>query len=145
MKRFMLNKKTRAIFPYEPDTILGNDDMIECNELGVPIGRPDVQIDQTDAKIAEIESKLAAALQRCFVLESKCEMLEKEKKELLKQIEQNSSMPADMRRKELETLSVKQLRDICDDLGIFNGGNKTELIERIVQSEFSAADEVQSD
>ena len=124
--RFMLNTKTGVIFPYDALSMKANKHLVECNSAGVPIGRPGDNLDELYAEIDRLQKENTEKDLHIAMLETKIEKLENEK---------ISSDPKNIRRRELQDMSLEQLKDTAAALGITAKGNKADFVEAILEAE----------
>lgn len=123
--RFMKNTKTGVIFPYDALSMKANKHLVECNSAGVPIGRPGDKLDELYAEIDRLQKESADKDLHIAMLEANIEKLENEK---------IANDPLNVRRRELQELTLEQLRGMAEELGISPKGNKSDIIEAILES-----------
>lgn len=127
MKRYMKNEKTGVIFSYDPVALKANRNLFECNENGIPIGRPDSLLpDDLYSKIEELNKVIEDKDLHIAMLESRVEELENK---LV------NSDPVNVRRRELQELTLEELKQKAAELEITVRGNKSDFIEAILESE----------
>ncbi len=122
----MLNTKTGVIFPYDTLSMKANKHLVECNSAGVPIGRPGDNLEELYAEIDRLQKEIADKNLHIAMLEANIEKLENEK---------IASDPKNIRRRELQDMTLEQLKDAAAALGITAKGNKADFVEAILEAE----------
>ena len=125
-ERFMVNTKTGVIFPYDVVALKANKNVVECNASGVPIGRPDNNLDDLYAEIDRLQKDVAEKDLRIAMLEADVERLENEK---------IANDPKTIRSRELQDMTLEALKEIAAGLGITIKGNKSDFVEAIIEAE----------
>ena len=113
----MMNLKTGVIFDYRAEDMLANKSLVECTADGVVFGKSTVPVDKLYARIAELERILHEKDIRIAALENAIAAAETAK---------------DNGRKELENLTVEDLKTLAADLGLPTEGKKADLISAII-------------
>lgn len=124
--RFMLNTKTGVVFPYDALSMKANKHLVECNSAGVPIGRPGDNLDELYAEIDRLRKEIADKDLHIAMLEANIEKLENEK---------ITSDPKNIRRRELQDMTLEQLKELAEDIGVTVKGNKSDYVEAILEAE----------
>ena len=135
-KRFMINTKTKAIWSYDHQAIRLNDDLVECNELGVPIGRAETVTDELYEKIIELEGEIAEKNLRISALESRLAEVESELK----------AATVNPRKEALGEMTAPELRKLAETLGVElpARANKAEIVDAVYAAELMADSEIES-
>lgn len=128
-KRFMKNTRTGAIFPYNAELMrLGRNHIVECNEQGVPVGRPETAVDKLYEQLAEKDKVIANLEIRIATLENALSNAEAKLAEVSTDVEK--------RRKELEDMNMDELRKIAAGMDVPSANlKKGALIEAILDSD----------
>lgn len=126
--RYMVNTKTGVVFTYNPESMKANKHLAECNKDGVIIGRSGTPLDDLYAEIDRLQKENAEKELRISILEASIETLENEK---------IARDPKNIRRRELEDMTLEMLKEIAASLGITVKGNKSDFIEAIIASEYT--------
>ena len=124
----MVNTKTGVVFTYNPESMKANKHLAECNKDGVIIGRSGTPLDDLYAEIDRLQKENAEKELRISILEASIETLENEK---------IARDPKNIRRRELEDMTLEMLKEIAASLGITVKGNKSDFIEAIIASEYT--------
>lgn len=127
-QRYMVNAKTGVIFSYNPESMKANKNLAECNKDGVIIGRSGTPLDDLYAEIDRLQKENAEKDLRISILEASIETLENEK---------IARDPKNIRRRELEDMTLEMLKEITASLGITVKGNKADFIEAIISTEYT--------
>lgn len=135
-KRYMVNVRTKVVWAYDANAMRLNSDLMECNELGVPIGRPETVTDDLYDKIIELEGEIAEKDLRIAALESRLA----ESEALLKAATVNT------RKEALGDMTVKELKKVADGMGldIPNSADKAEMIDMIYAAELVAQNPIET-
>jgi hypothetical protein len=135
-KRYMLNTRTNVIWEYNPQAFKLNSDLVECNEIGVPIGRPETVTDELYGKIIDLEGEVAEKNLRIAALESRLA----EAEALLKAATVNT------RKEALGDMTVKELKKVADsmNLDIPNSADKAEIVDIIYAAELVAQNPIET-
>lgn len=124
--RFMLNTKTGVVFPYDALSLKANKHLVECSSAGVPIGRPGDNLDELYAEIDRLQKENAEKDFRISMLVAEVERLENEK---------IANDPKTIRRRELQDMTLEQLKELAAALGLTAKGNKADFVEAILEAE----------
>lgn len=129
-KRYMVNTRTKVVWAYNANAMRLNSDLVECNEIGVPIGRPETVTDDLYDKIIELEGVIAEKDLRISALESRLAAAEAELK----------AATVNPRKEELNELNLAELRKLAEsmDLDIPVRSSKSEFIDAIYAAELIA-------
>lgn len=122
----MLNTKTGVIFPYDALSMKANKHLVECNSAGVPIGRPGDNLDELYAEIDRLQKENTEKDLHIAMLEANIEKLENEK---------IANDPKNIRRRELQDMTLEQLKELSASYGITAKGNKADFVEAILEAE----------
>jgi hypothetical protein len=135
-KRYMLNTITKVVWDYDPQAIKLNRDLVECNEIGVPIGRPETVTDELYGKIIDLEGEVAEKNLRIAALESRLA----EAEALLKAATVNA------RKEALGDMTIKELKKVADgmNLDIPNSADKAEIVDMIYAAELVAQNPIET-
>lgn len=135
-KRYMINTKTKTIWAYDPNAIRLNDNLVECNEIGVPIGRTETVTDELYEKIIELEGEIAEKNLRISALESRLAEVEAELK----------AATVNPRKEALGEMTAPELRKLAETLGVElpARANKAEIVDAVYAAELMADSEIES-
>ena len=117
--RYMKNITTGSIFPFNPDVVGKNSDVVECNQFGTPVGVPERAVEE----IYSLNNQLTNTINE---LNNRIQSLENENIALQRELDSYAD-----RKNDTESLTISQLREKAKQLGIASSGSKAELIERI--------------
>jgi septal ring factor EnvC (AmiA/AmiB activator) len=119
----MINTNTGVIVEYRPEVMsLGNSHLKECTADGVILGAANTEVDTLKQQVGELQMLVDEKNRRIAALESYIATLE----------EKNNSVPENARRRELEDMSLEELKKICSEMGIVAKGNKSDLVNAIM-------------
>lgn len=127
--RFMKNTRTGVVMNYNAAVIAaGKKEIVECNELGVPIGKPDTSVDELYAKIAELEKIIK---EKDLQLDMLSVALAEKEAELAAKATGEEKL-----RTELEEKKLDELRAIAAEAGIENTAamKKSAVIDAIIDA-----------
>jgi septal ring factor EnvC (AmiA/AmiB activator) len=116
---------------YKPEVMaMGLAHVKECTADGVILGAANNEVDELRSQVAELQSVIDEKNRRIASLESYINKLEEER----------NSAPETSRRRELEDMTLEDLKKVCAEKGIAAKGNKSDLINAIMAAEANAAD-----
>jgi predicted RNase H-like nuclease (RuvC/YqgF family) len=124
--RWMINTNTKVIMKYRAEVMaLGLQHIKECTKDGVIFGAANTQVDALQAAIAELQMTIDEKNARIAALESRIAVMEQER----------INDPETAHRRELEEMTLEDLKKICTKYGITAKGNKGDIIEAIIAEE----------
>lgn len=124
-KRYMINPETQVIYPYCAEDMKANKKLQECTVDGVIFGKAQTPVDDLYAKIAEMDRIIAEKDMRIASLES-----------YIAKLEEIKNAGDDVRRRrELEDMTLDDLKQLCTEYCVVAKGNKNNLIQTILAAE----------
>jgi predicted RNase H-like nuclease (RuvC/YqgF family) len=130
-KRYMINTNTGVIMGYKPEVMaMGLAHVKECTADGVILGAANNEVDELRSQVAELQSVIDEKNRRIASLESYINTLEEER----------NAAPEVAMRRELEDMTLEDLKKVCAEKGIAAKGNKSDLIKAIMAADTNAAD-----
>jgi predicted RNase H-like nuclease (RuvC/YqgF family) len=127
----MINTNTGVIMGYKPEVMaMGLAHVKECTADGVILGAANNEVDELRSQVAELQSVIDEKNRRIASLESYINTLEEER----------NAAPEVAMRRELEDMTLEDLKKVCAEKGIAAKGNKSDLIKAIMAADTNAAD-----